>query len=184
LLRHRGNCRSPHQILTINGDSNVADRRKARHGHGRGSAGQRPGDRADGPSRLDIQIFGPPTRSRKQSTHTEPSVGPAQPSLRIDFTSRSGQLLPTRRTRTAPVSLTSTCEPISSSTFSGVIRLWRPAERDVDVSRKYPPLRTVLKLDDVAFRVGFSSRTTVRRSGHFRPGALAFALLGSGLLAS
>jgi hypothetical protein len=30
------------------------------------------------------------------------------------------------------------------------IRLWRPAERDVDVSRKYPPLRAVLKLDDVA----------------------------------
>jgi hypothetical protein len=68
------------------------------------------------------------------------------------------------------------------------IRLWRPAERNVNVSREYPPLRTVLELDDVAFRVlAFSSRTTVssrRRNGHFWLGAWALALLGSGLLAS
>jgi hypothetical protein len=117
-----------------------------RHGHGGGGAGQWPRDRADGPSRVGIQIFGRPNRSRDNWFTRNPwSAGPSS-AVRIELTSRSGQL--------SPMSISATAS--------------RPHARRCD----FPSAN------------GFSSRTTARRSVHFWPGAWAFALLGSGLLAS
>ncbi len=120
-----------------------------RHGHGGGGAGQRPRDRADGPSRVDIQIFGRPNRSRDNWFTRNPwSAGPSSAVLgdRFHF----------------PLRPAFACLPEISATAS------RPQAR-----RCGSPSA-----------IGFSSRTTARRSGHFWPGAWAFALLGSGLLAS